>query len=171
MRASLLAPLGVCALVASPVAAQSMNVRMIVHEVTTEICGPYMQGGDQAGAVRAALAQGYRPTASASGIFDPDNPPSMVILDGRSHHIGTLTLIDASRRLCAVDMAEGSVRQIVAAATEPLAALGLAPGLDRSGQRPAVAVWVGEDRQAVAAPSVQSVGHTLTFSWTRPPAR
>lgn len=172
MRHPALALIGLCTLTAAPAAAQSMNIPMIVHEVTTEICGPFMQGGDMAGAVRAAMAQGYRPMEwSSSRPFDPDSPPSMVVLDGRAAHIGTVTLSGGPRWRCAVDMAEATAGQIAEAAAEPLSALGLTPVLDRAGQRPAVVVWTGDGRQAVAAPGVQSRGHALTFSWIRPETR
>lgn len=150
-------------------AAQSMNVPMIVHEAVTDVCGPWMRGGDLAGAVKAAMALGYRPAALTDGdAFDPDAPPSMVILDGRSRHIGVMTLVDGPRSLCAVDMAEATVARILSAADLLLEEIGLELALDRSDQSPAVVVWAGEGRQAVAAPSVQSTGHALTLSWRRP---
>lgn len=154
---------------ASPGSAQSMNVAMIVHEVTTEVCGPWLRGGDMAGAVKAALALGYRPVGGEDREgFDPDAPPTSLMLDGRARHIGVMTLISGSRSVCSVDMAEATVARILSAADLRLEEMGFELALDRTNQTPALAVWIGEGRQAVAGPGVHSTGHALTISWRRP---
>lgn len=168
MRSSVPALIATALFTSAPGAAsaQSMNVPLIVHRVTTEVCGPFMQSDDMAAALEAAMAQGYRPVD-----FDPGDPPPRVVLDGSARHIGTLTLGLSRRGLCAIDMAEAGVAQIVEAADEPLAALGLALAFDGGEHRPGAAVWTGEGRLATAGPGLATPGHALTFSWTRSPAR
>lgn len=155
-----------CALAPGGASAQSMNIPLIVHRVTTGICGPFMQSDDMQAAVEAALAQGYRPVG-----FDPRDPPSRVVLDGSARHIGTLTLASSRRGLCAIDMAEAGAAQIVEAADEPLAALGLSLAFDGGELQPGAAVWTGEGRLALAGPGLATPGHALSVSWTRSPAR
>lgn len=152
--------------------AQSMNIPLIVQRVTTEICGPLMRTGDMEAALRAAIAQGYRPVDwSKAGDFDPADPPSRVVLDGGARHIGTLTLAQRRRGRCVIDMAEAGAAQIVEAMADHAPGLGLTLVYDAGDHRPAAAVWTGEDRLAVVEPGRDSPGHALSFSWTRPPAR
>lgn len=169
MRYAALILTAVCALAPGAASGQSMNIALIVQEVTTEICAPLMQDDDMAAAVQAALRQGYHPLEwTGGGGFDPADPPPRVVMDGRAAHIGLLTLMRGRRGQCSVDMAEATVGRIVTAAAQPLSDLGLSIVLDRSGQKPAVAVWAGDGRQAVAAPGQHARGNALTLSWDRP---
>lgn len=163
--------LAACAVAPGAASAQSMNIPRIVDQVTTGICGPLMRSDDMAAAVRAAMAQGYRPVKwSGPGEFDPSDPPSRVVMDGSNRHIGVLTLRLGRRGQCVIDMAEAGVAQIAEALADHADELGLTPVLDAGERRPAAAVWSGEGRLAVAAPGLDSPGHALSFSWSRPPA-
>jgi len=150
--------------------AQSMNIPLIVETTLTQVCGPWMQTGDRAAAVRAAQTLGYvaydRRTGEA--VTGDDLPPSMV-LDGSLRHRGRIFLIESRDRVCAVDMAEAGPAQIAEAAAPHLREMGLQQAFHHGGPIGAV-VWTGRDRQAVMAPSYASSGATLVVSWLRPDA-
>ncbi len=172
MRYALLFLSALSALAPQAAMAQSMDTRRIVADVTTEICGPFMETGDMEAALQAALAQGYRPVGwNGAGDFDPAEAPSRVVLDGSGRHIGILTLAKERRGVCAIDMAQAGVAGIVEAAREPVTSLGLTLAYDAAEHRPAIAVWTGEGRLAVAQPGTMSSGHVLIFSWSLPPGR
>lgn len=149
---------------AGPAAAQSMNIPMIVRDTMSEVCGPYMQSGDRAAAVQAAIAAGYRPVGGLGGV----SPGSTVHLDGSLRHRGWISLINSREQVCSVDMAEAGVVQISDLAAEHLTALGLERISAHGGESLGVIVWAGEGRQAVIAPSNLSSGAAITLSWVRP---
>ncbi len=148
--------------------AQSMNIRLIVQTTLTHVCGPWMQTGDRAAAVRGAQALGYVAYDRSTGeaVTGDDLPPSMV-LDGSRRHRGRIFLIEGRDRVCAVDMAEAGPAQIAEAAAPYLRDMGLQQAFHHAGPIGAV-VWTGPDRQAVMAPSYASRGAALVVSWLRP---
>lgn len=155
------------ALVPGVAQAQSMNIRLIVEDALTEVCGPWMQSGDRAAAVRAAQALGYAAYDLHSGQgVSGETAPSSVMLDGSLRHRGRIILIESRDRVCAVDMAEAGPAQISEAAAPHLRALGMERTYLLEGNI-GVVVWSGQDRQAVMAPSYASRGAALVVSWLR----
>lgn len=170
MRNALLIMALTGALAPAAASAQSMNVPLIVNRVVTGICAPLIATGDLQAAVRAAREQGYEPTDwSKDGEVLADGFPSRVVLDGRTRHIGVLTLVVGRNSQCTIDMAEASLTRIVETAGDELSEIGLTLVHDGQSARPGAAVWRGEGRLAVAQPGRDSPGHMLTISWDRPP--
>lgn len=149
---------------ATPAAAQSMNVPLIVRTTLTEVCGPFLQSGDRDAAVRAAVMGGYRTVGGLEGVA----LGSTVHLDGSLRHRGWITVINSREQVCSVDIAEAGVEQISDLAAEYLTALGMGRISAHGGATLGVIVWAGQGRQAVIAPSNLSTGAAITLSWIRP---
>ncbi len=156
---------------ATPAAAQSMNVRQIVHGVMGEVCAPYARDGDIAKAVQAAEGLGYRVMPEQSALLlDRDPPAGQVYLYQR--HSGTVVLnLDQRRGLCSVGIAEGS-RPTMAEAAEPhMRALGLEPVLDvrERVSTTDIVVWRGGTTQLVISRSPHHTpGSVLVLSFMVP---
>lgn len=155
---------------AAPVQAQSMNIERIVADGLERVCGPWMQSGDRAAAVQAALDLGYAPVDLNTGrVVSPADPPGRIRLDGSPFHRGEIILIESRDRVCSIDMAEATPGQISGHAAERLTTMDMAPVLERGEGPVQVVVWTGPDRQAVMAPSARSSGAALTLTWLREP--
>jgi len=149
---------------ATPAAAQSMNVPMIVRTTMIEVCGPYLQSGDRSAAIQAAIAADYRLVGGIGGA----SSGSITHLDGSLRQRGWITLINSRDQVCSVDMAQAGVVQISDLASEHLTALGMERVWSHGGETLGVIVWAGQGRQAVIAPSNLSSGAAITLTWTRP---
>ncbi|MGQ2991477.1 MAG: hypothetical protein ACT6RD_04255 [Brevundimonas sp.] len=133
-----------CTALAPTAQAQSVNVRAVTDEVLSAVCGPFARAPDVEAARSAAQGLGYAVTAQ--------DPPRALTLTGRRQGEVRLSLI-YGRGLCALGLAEGSVRTVAEAAAAHLEALGLSPVVSDPTGRPALVVWRGPDLQAVIAAS------------------
>jgi hypothetical protein len=153
---------------ATPVAAQSMNVPLIVETVMGEVCVPFARDGDLARAVRAAQAGGYAVIEGGNGkAADAAAPAGWVELFRR--HAGTVTLgREGGRGLCAVGIHEGTPAMMGEAAAPYLGALGLAPA-EADGVEGGAAAWRGEGVRLEIAPSARfRPGSELRLSFPVP---
>lgn len=144
---------------ASPVSAQSMNVRLITERVAGEICPHLIRDGDMYAAIGAAERFGYAvmdylPTSVRWGAADLQPDPIEVELE-RSHQ-GTVRLRNQhGLRVCSVGIHEGDIARIAEAAEPHLRALGMEPVIDERLGPLALSVWRGPTSQAVISRSTE----------------
>lgn len=144
---------------ASPVSAQSMNVRLITEQVVGEICPPLLTAGDMYAAIGEAERLGYSvtahlPTTLRLGAADRQAEPIVVEMEGS--HQGTVRLREQyGLRVCSVGIHEGGVERIAETAEPHLRALGMEPVIDERLGPLALSVWRGPTSQAVISRSTE----------------
>lgn len=144
-------------LLASPAAAQSMDVRGITDNVMREVCLPLIEDNSLWAAIGGAEGLGYsvvdaEPDSVMVGAANWQPEPRAVTF--RRSQGGTVRISRYYDRLmCVIGLDEGGADRAADAAAPHLRALGLSPVLEEAGAEPELVVWRGEGRLMVIAPS------------------